>query len=154
VYLTIAVTRTLTRCSGRRQPTTEPSWQTPVEAYIAINWRSAGPTFFQTKQSNLCTSPDGSRQSAHEGGKVVSPQEVFVVLISDRGWVDPRTIGLMKNSDNTNGDRIPDLPACSAVHRPTAPPRAAMTGTVHNSVRADDSVGAIQSLFLRTPTPP
>jgi hypothetical protein len=25
VYLTIAVTRTLTRCSGRRQPTTEPS---------------------------------------------------------------------------------------------------------------------------------
>ena len=40
-----------------------------------------------------------SRQLAHEGGNVVSPthrppftQEVFLVLISVRGWVDPRTI--------------------------------------------------------------
>jgi len=39
-----------------------------------------------------------SRQSAHEGGTVVSPthwppllpQEIFLVLISVRGWVDPR----------------------------------------------------------------
>ena len=41
-----------------------------------------------------------SRQSAHEGGKVVSPthrppftpQEIFLVLISVRRWVHPRTI--------------------------------------------------------------
>ena len=41
-----------------------------------------------------------SRQSAHEGGKVVSPthrpplptQEIFLVLISVRSWVDPRPI--------------------------------------------------------------
>ena len=40
-----------------------------------------------------------SRQSAHEGGKVVSPthrpplpQEIFLVLICVRGWVNPRNI--------------------------------------------------------------
>ena len=41
-----------------------------------------------------------SRQSAHEGAKVVSPthrpplspQEIFLVFISLRGWVDPRAI--------------------------------------------------------------
>jgi hypothetical protein len=41
-----------------------------------------------------------SRQSAHEGGKVVSlfalatftPQEIILVHISVRGWVDPRAI--------------------------------------------------------------
>ena len=45
-----------------------------------------------------CWDPQISRQSAHEGGKVVSPthrpplhhQEIFLVLISVRGWVDPR----------------------------------------------------------------
>jgi hypothetical protein len=37
-------------------------------------------------------------QSAHEGGKIVSsmhwvnPQEIFLVLISIRDWVDPRAI--------------------------------------------------------------
>ena len=38
-----------------------------------------------------------SRQLVHEGGKVVSsvaltPQEIFLVLISVRGWVDSRAI--------------------------------------------------------------
>jgi len=53
------------------------------------------------------TGPEGSKslrlpdfkKSAHEGCKVVSPthqppspQEIFLVLISVRGWVDPRAI--------------------------------------------------------------
>jgi hypothetical protein len=33
-----------------------------------------------------------SRQSAHECDKVVSPQEIFLVLITVWGWVNPRTI--------------------------------------------------------------
>jgi hypothetical protein len=43
------------------------------------------------------------RHSAHEGGKVDSPthqtslpQEIFLVLISVRGWVDPMTIVLQE----------------------------------------------------------
>jgi hypothetical protein len=73
-----------------------------------------------------------SRQSAHEGGKVVShthrlhlPQEIFLVLISvrPRGHSATDRIMPMKNSSDTIGSRTRDLPACSAVPQPTAPPR-------------------------------
>ena len=79
-----------------------------------------------------------SRQSAHEGDKVVNPthrppltppQEIFLVLLPVRAWVNPRAIvrpeGLsLKHSNYTIGNRTRDLPACSAVRQPTAPPRA------------------------------
>ena len=67
-----------------------------------------------------------SRQSAHEGGKVVSPthrpplppQEIFLVLISVRGRKD------YVNEKFQWHHRTRELLACSAVPQPTAPPRA------------------------------
>ena len=52
------------------------------------------------ERSRMCRLHQISRQSAHEGGKTVSPthqlpllpQVIFLVLISVRGWVDARAI--------------------------------------------------------------
>ena len=77
-----------------------------------------------------------SKQSAHEGGKVVSPTHRLPLppgnipathfcwrLSWPQGHIAAGRIMSMKNSNDTIGNQTCDLPACSAVPQPTAPPR-------------------------------
>jgi len=86
------------------------------------------PTFQDSRQVKLV------RLSALRTGRLYL-QEKFLVLISARGWFNPRVhtavgrIMSMKNSSDTTGNQTPDLPACNEVPRPTAPPRAPSTYT-------------------------
>ena len=81
--------------------------------------------------------PHISRQSAHEGGKVVSPTHRapsppgntpsthFCWRLSQtQGHNAAGRIIPMRNSNDTIGNRTRDLLTCSAVSQPTAPPRA------------------------------
>jgi len=78
-----------------------------------------------------------SRQSALEGGKVVSPTHrpplypgntpgtYFCYRLSQsQGHSAAGRIMSMKNSNDTTGNQTRDLSTCSAVPQPTAPPRA------------------------------
>ena len=84
------------------------------------------------------------RQSAHKGGKVVSPihrpplppppkKEVILVLISSGYTVDPSTIvrpeelSPRKKHDDSTHNRTRDLTVCSTVPQPTASPHIPFT---------------------------
>jgi len=75
-----------------------------------------------------------SRHSAHEGGKVVSPKHLPLLPPKKYSWYSflskaESTAGPQccqqdyVNDIDTIGNRTRDLPACSAVPLPTAPPR-------------------------------
>jgi hypothetical protein len=77
-----------------------------------------------------------SRQSTHEGGKVVSPTHrpslppgkipgthFYYRLSRLQGHKTTGRIKSLKNSSDSIGNRTRDLPVCSTVPQPTAPPR-------------------------------
>ena len=87
-----------------------------------------------------------SRQSAHEGGKVVSPKHRPPLppgnipgthfcwrLSRPQGHSATGRVMSMKNSNDINRNRTRDFPACSAVPQPTAPPRSPnkIVGSTH-----------------------
>jgi len=84
-----------------------------------------------------CWGSQFPRQSTHEGGKVVSPmywslyhpeRYTWPSFVSQaemaQGHCAAGRIMSMKTSNDPIKIRIRDLPACSAVPQPTAPPRA------------------------------
>jgi hypothetical protein len=90
--------------------------------------------FFIVTAVNLKSYTVGSqitvRLSALRAGRPLTPPGKFLIVISVRGWVDPRAIvrleglGKLKKSTELIVTRTRDLPACSIVPQPTTLPRA------------------------------
>ena len=84
-----------------------------------------------------------SRQSAHEGGKVVSPMHRpplsprkyswYSILLEAVLILGPAGRIVSKNSSNSTGNQTRDLMDCCAVHQSTEPPRGACSSRYINT---------------------
>ena len=129
-----------------KRETPDQEWQFLIfQANESASWPTGSYKKGKAVPLQACSGPEVSTKlrfpdfmtTAQDGGKIVSlthrpplpPQEIFLVLISVRGWVDPTAIvrleGLcqMKNSHDNIGNRTRELLAYSAMPQPTAPPR-------------------------------
>ena len=109
-----------------------------IQVYTSVTLRqSSKAKQFQYRPGQAQRVPGGlgslmSKQSAHECGKVVSPNTLAAFTPGKYSWYSfllevesthsaGRRIMSTKNSTDTIGNRTRDLPDCSAVPQPTAP---------------------------------